>query len=59
MAKSLIGINLKKLTKKQKSQMQTHKRHHTKKHLAKMAAEMRKGKSFSQSHRIAQRVIGK
>jgi hypothetical protein len=59
MAKNLKGINLKGLTKRQKSQMQTHKTHHTKKHLAKMATEMRKGKSFTQSHRIAQRMVGK
>jgi|TARA_R100000084_G_scaffold60069_1_gene25565 hypothetical protein len=59
MAKNLKGISLKGLTKRQKSQMQTHKTHHTKKHLAKMATEMRKGKSFTQSHRIAQRMVGK
>lgn len=33
--------------------------HHTKRHLSKMATEMRKGKTFAQSHRIAQRIIGK
>tara|TARA_R100001086_G_C11635890_1_gene203079 strand:- start:122 stop:301 length:180 start_codon:yes stop_codon:yes gene_type:complete len=59
MATNLKGISLKGLTKRQKSQMQRHKRHHTKRHLAKMAAEMRKGKTFTQSHRSAQRMVGK
>ena len=59
MAKNLIGINLKGLTTTQKRQMSQHKTHHTKAHLRKMANEMRKGKSFTQSHRIAQRLVGK
>ena len=59
MAKNVKGISLKKLTKRQKSQMPSHKTHHTKRHLAKMASEMRKGKTFAQSHRIAQRMVGK
>ena len=59
MATNLKGISLKGLTKRQKSQMQRHKTHHTKRHLAKMAAEMRKGRTFSQSHRSAQRMVGK
>lgn len=59
MAKNLKGINLKGLTKRQKSQMQTHKAHHTKRHLSKMATMMRRGKTFKQSHNIAQRTVGK
>jgi len=59
MATNLKGINLKGLTKRQKSQMQRHKIHHTKRHLAKMAAEMRKGRTFAKSHRTAQRMVGK
>ncbi len=59
MAKNLTGINLKGLTATQKRQMSRHKVHHTKAHLRKMATEMRKGKSFSQSHTIAMRAVGK
>jgi hypothetical protein len=59
MAKNLKGINLKGLTRSQKSQMQTHKVHHTKRHLSKMATMMRRGKTFKQSHSIAQRTVGK
>jgi hypothetical protein len=58
MATNLKGISLKGLTKTQRSQMQTHKTHHTKRHLSKMATEMRKGKTFAQSHTAAQRVVG-
>jgi len=59
MAKNLKGITLKGLNATQKRQMNTHKVHHTKVHLRKMATEMRKGKSFSQSHTIAMRAVGK
>ena len=59
MATNLKGISLKGLNSTQKSQMQTHKVHHTKRHLSKMATEMRRGKTFAQSHSIAQRLVGK
>ncbi len=59
MAKNLIGISLKGLTKRQKTAMNRHKIHHTKAHLRAMAVAMRNGKSFSASHRIAQRKVGK
>tara|TARA_A100001388_G_C28592528_1_gene414135 strand:+ start:223 stop:402 length:180 start_codon:yes stop_codon:yes gene_type:complete len=59
MAKNLTGISLKGLTATQKRQMSAHKTHHTKAHLRKMATEMRKGKSFKQSHNIAMRSVGR
>tara|TARA_R100001377_G_C3187443_1_gene109143 strand:- start:493 stop:672 length:180 start_codon:yes stop_codon:yes gene_type:complete len=59
MATNLTGVNLKGLSGTQKSQMQTHKVHHTKRHLQKMATEMRRGKTFTQSHTIAKRLVGK
>ena len=59
MATNLKGISLKGLNTTQKSQMQTHKVHHTKRHLSKMATEMRRGKTFAQSHSTAQRAVGK
>ena len=59
MAKNLKGISLKGLNATQKRQMNTHKVHHTKAHLRSMAAAMRKGKTFSQSHSIAMRKVGK
>tara|TARA_R100001443_G_scaffold17395_1_gene27885 strand:- start:624 stop:803 length:180 start_codon:yes stop_codon:yes gene_type:complete len=59
MAKNLKGISLKGLTATQKRQMSRHKVHHTKAHLRSMAAAMRAGKTFSQSHSIAMRKVGK
>jgi hypothetical protein len=59
MAKNLKGISLKGLTATQKRQMNTHKVHHTKAHLRSMAVAMRAGKTFSQSHTIAMRKVGK
>ena len=59
MAKNLKGISLKGLSATQKRQMNTHKVHHTKAHLRSMAVAMRAGKTFSQSHTIAMRKVGK
>jgi len=59
MAKNLKGVSLKGLTKTQKKQMSAHKIHHTKAHLKTMAAAMRKGKTFKQSHNIAMKKTGK
>ena len=47
------------LTKKQKELMKKHKAHHTAKHMAFMTKEMKKGKSFTASHKLAQKKIGK
>jgi len=49
----------KKLTKRQQATLQRHSRHHTKKHMAFMRAQMRKGKSFTAAHKAAQRKLGR
>ena len=59
MAKNLKGISLKGLNATQKRQMNTHKVHHTKAHLRSMAAAMRAGKTFNQTHTIDMRKVGK
>tara|TARA_R100001591_G_scaffold101680_1_gene108465 strand:+ start:1427 stop:1606 length:180 start_codon:yes stop_codon:yes gene_type:complete len=59
MAKNLKGVNLKGLTAAQKKSMGKHKVHHTKAHLRTMAAAMRAGKTFKQSHNIAMKKTGK
>tara|TARA_R110002020_G_scaffold222125_1_gene430587 strand:- start:334 stop:507 length:174 start_codon:yes stop_codon:yes gene_type:complete len=53
------GVDLKGLTKRQVSAMRRHSRHHTAKHLKAMTLSMKKGKTFTQSHIIAQRKIGR
>jgi|TARA_R110000803_G_scaffold192385_2_gene255203 hypothetical protein len=47
------------LTKKQKETMKKHEKHHTKEHMSIMRSEMRKGKTFSQSHKTAMVKAGK
>ena len=49
----------KNLTERQKVQLKEHSVHHTTKHINKMKLLMREGKSFKQSHMIAQRMVGK
>jgi len=49
----------KKLTKRQQATLRRHASHHTKKHMAFMRREMRKGKSFTAAHRAAMRKVGK
>ena len=48
-----------KLTDKQKKTLKKHSVHHSKKHIAMMKKEMRAGKSFTASHKKAQRIVGK
>lgn len=49
----------KKLTKRQQATLKKHSRHHTKKHMAFMRTQMRKGKTFGAAHRAAKRKVGK
>ena len=47
------GVNMKGLNKRQKSAMRRHKNHHTAKHLKVMVRAMKKGSTFTRSHKIA------
>ena len=49
----------KKLTKRQQATLRKHSSHHTKKHMAFMRAQMRKGKSFTAAHKAAMKKVGK
>jgi hypothetical protein len=53
------GVSVKGLTKKQKNAMNRHKKHHTAKHLRSMVRSMKRGKTFTQSHSIAMKKVGK
>jgi hypothetical protein len=53
------GVSVDGLNKRQVTAMKRHARHHTRKHLRAMVTAMRKGKTFVQSHRIAQKKVGK
>tara|TARA_R100001440_G_scaffold60470_2_gene80297 strand:+ start:23 stop:175 length:153 start_codon:yes stop_codon:yes gene_type:complete len=47
------------LTKRQKETLSKHSKHHTAKHMAFMRKEMKKGKSFTASHKLALKKTGK
>ena len=47
-----------KLKKRQEDAMKRHSEHHSSKHMKMMKSEMRKGKSFGQAHKKAQKQIG-
>ncbi len=53
------GVDLSGLTKRQVSAMRRHSKHHTSKHLKSMVRTMKKGKTFTQSHIIAQKRVGR
>jgi len=56
---TLKGVSLNGLTTRQKKAMRRHARHHTGKHLKSMVSAMKKGKTFTQSHKLAMRKVGK
>ncbi len=47
------------LTQRQKTAMERHKEHHTAKHMREMRRLMNNGKTFTESHRIAMRTVGR
>ena len=47
------------IDKKEKKILKKHKKHHTAKHMAFMRKEMNKGKTFTQSHKLAMKKVGK
>ena len=47
------------LTARQETAMQLHAEHHTKKHMQEMRRLMKEGKSFSEAHKIAMKMVGK
>tara|TARA_Y100000289_G_C3799039_1_gene87974 strand:- start:351 stop:512 length:162 start_codon:yes stop_codon:yes gene_type:complete len=50
---------LMKLTARQQATLKKHAEHHTSKHMAMMRKEMRAGKTFTQAHKKAQKMVGK
>ena len=58
-AKKVKGVSLSGLTPRQATAMKTHSQHHTAKHLKQMVKDMKKGKTFSASHKLAIKKVGK
>ena len=59
MAKTVKGVSVSFLNVRQQSAMKRHAKHHTAKHLRSMVTAMKKGKTFTQSHKIAMKKVGK
>jgi hypothetical protein len=53
------GVDVSSLTTRQRLAMKKHSKHHTAKHLKGMVSAMKKGKTFSQSHKDAMKKVGK
>ena len=52
------NVNVDSLNKRQISAMRRHAKHHTQKHIRSMVQSMKRGKTFTQSHKIAMRKVG-
>ena len=57
--KKVKGVSLSGLTTKQSNAMVKHSEHHTTNHLKVMVQSMKKGRTFTQSHKIAAKKVGK
>tara|TARA_R100000664_G_scaffold24465_1_gene34268 strand:+ start:278 stop:475 length:198 start_codon:yes stop_codon:yes gene_type:complete len=53
------GADLSSLTKRQQDTMKKHAVHHTGKHMKMMANMMKRGKTFTQAHKAAQKKVGR
>ena len=53
------GVDISELKEEDKANMRIHAPHHSKRHLEEMVKDLKSGKSFSESHQIAQRKVGK
>tara|TARA_R100000664_G_C2760174_1_gene151018 strand:+ start:4078 stop:4251 length:174 start_codon:yes stop_codon:yes gene_type:complete len=53
------GINIDRLTPRQQIAMQRHSVHHSQEHIKIMLEAMLRGKSFTESHNIAMKLVGK
>ena len=52
------GVDISSLTKRQQDVMKKHSKHHTGKHMKSMTAMMKRGKTFTQAHKAAQKKVG-
>jgi len=53
------GVDISELKEADKINMRLHAPHHSKKHLEEMVKDLKRGRSFEQSHNKAQRKVGK
>tara|TARA_Y100000592_G_scaffold99444_1_gene175537 strand:- start:4308 stop:4481 length:174 start_codon:yes stop_codon:yes gene_type:complete len=53
------GVDISSLTKRQQTAMKSHSKHHTAKHIKGMVSAMKRGKTFTESHKAAMKKVGK
>ena len=53
------GVNISALNVRQQNAMKRHSKHHTAKHIKSMLTSMKRGKTFTESHKIAMKKVGK
>ena len=53
------GIDMSSLTKRPQDSMKRHSQHHTKKHMQYMLNSMKRGATFTQAHKRAQKNVCK
>jgi len=56
---NIKGISMSGLTAKQVNAMKRHSQHHSSKHIQSMVKLMKDGKTFTESHKIAMKKVGK
>jgi len=57
--KKIKGVSMAGITARQATSMKRHSKHHTSKHLRSMVTAIKNGKTFTQSHKIAMKKVGK
>ena len=57
--KTIKGVSMSGLTTRQANAMKKHSKHHTSKHLKSMVGSIKKGKTFTESHKLAMKKVGK
>ena len=53
------GVDMSDLTKRQQQTMKRYSKHHTKRHMEYMRNSMKRGATFTQAHKRAQKAVGK
>ena len=59
MMTKIKGVNIDSLNIRQQNAMKKHSKHHTVKHIKSMVKLMNNGKTFTESHKIAMKKVGK
>ena len=53
------GVDMSSLTKRQQQTIKKHSQHHSKRHMEYMRNSMKRGATFTQAHKRAQKAVGK